>query len=212
VTSTGGPRWTPRSRECTSTGLRLRGRCRGRRRTQGARWNYKDRERRRDEPGDHAIGRSRGGLTTKTHALVDGHGRPLALIVSPGQAGDSLALPLLLAEVRVARHGPGRPRTTPRAVRGDKAYSSRGHRQLLRRRGIVAVIPEPADQRAHRRRRGSRGGRPVSHDAEDYKQRNVVERFFNRMKNWRGLASRYDKQALVYRGGVVLAAILDWLR
>jgi transposase len=212
VTSTGGPRWTPRSRECTSTGLRLRGRCRGRRRTQGARWKYKDRERRRDEPGDHAIGRSRGGLTTKTHALVDGHGRPLALIVSPGQAGDSLALPLLLAEVRVARHGPGRPRTTPRAVRGDKAYSSRGHRQLLRRRGIVAVIPEPADQRAHRRRRGSRGGRPVSHDAEDYKQRNVVERFFNRMKNWRGLASRYDKQALVYRGGVVLAAILDWLR
>ena len=83
---------------------------------------------------------------------------------------------------------------------------------MLRRRGIVAVIPEPADQAGHRKRRGSSGGRPVGYDTEDYKARNVVERFFNRMKNWRGLASRYDKHALVFRGSVVLAAILDWLR
>jgi putative transposase len=112
----------------------------------------------------------------------------------------------------VARPGPGRPRTTPTALRGDKAYSSRGARTLLRSRGIVTVIPEPADQAGHRKRRGARGGRPVGYDVEDYKSRNVVERFFNRMKNWRGLASRYDKHAVVYRGGVVLAAILDWLR
>jgi putative transposase len=97
-------------------------------------------------------------------------------------------------------------------VRGDKAYSSRGHRNLLRRRGIKAVIPEPSDQAGHRKRRGSRGGRPVSYDRQDYKGRNVVERFFNRMKHWRGLASRYDQNAIVYRGGVVLAAIIDWLR
>jgi transposase len=133
------------------------------------------------------------------------------LIVSPGQAGDSPALPRLLAQLRVERSGPGRPRTTPTVLRGDKAYSSRGHRALLRSRGIVAVIPEPADQTGHRKRKGARGGRPVGYDVEDYKGRNVVERFFNRMKNWRGLASRYDKHALVYRGGVVLAAILDWL-
>lgn len=120
-------------------------------------------------------------------------------------------LPGLLAQLRVERLGPGRPRTTPIALRGDKAYSSRGSRELLRSRGIVAVIPEPSDQAGHRKRRGSRGGRPVGYDVEDYKGRNVVERFFNRMKNWRGLASRYDKHALVYRGGVVLAAILDWL-
>ena len=121
-------------------------------------------------------------------------------------------LPRLLAELRVARGGPGRPRTTPDRLRGDKAYSSRGHRALLRSRGIVAVIPERADQAGHRKRRGSTGGRPVGYDREDYKNRNVVERFFNRMKNWRALASRYDKHALVYRGGVVLAAILDWLK
>jgi transposase len=143
---------------------------------------------------------------------VDGKGRALAIVVSPGQAGDSPVLPMLLAELRVHRSGPGRPRTTPAALRGDKAYSSRGHRSMLRRRGIAAVIPEPADQAGHRKRRGSRGDRAVGYDVEDYKQRNVVERFFNRMKNWRGLASRYDKHALVFRGSVVLAAILDWLR
>ena len=98
------------------------------------------------------------------------------------------------------------------SLRGDKAYSSRGHRAMLRSRGIKAVIPEPADQIGHRRRRGATGGRPVGLDVEDYKQRNVVERFFNRLKNWRGIASRYDKLATVFRGSVILAAIVDWLR
>lgn len=167
---------------------------------------------RRNEPGDHAIGRSRGGLTTKTHALVDGRGLPLVLAVTPGQANDSPALPALLAELRVPRLGPGRPRTTPELLRGDKAYSARGHRRNLRARGIKAVIPEPADQVGHRKNKGSRGGRPVSYDIEDYKHRNVVERCFGQLKNWRGIASRYDKHALVYRGGVVLAAITLWLR
>jgi transposase len=189
------------------------GRARGRRRAQGAPWNDKNPRRRQDEPDDHAIGRSRGGLTSKTHALVDGKGRLLCCSVSPGQAGDSPVLPELLAELRVNSHLPGRSRTTPISLCGDKAYSSRGHRALLRSRGIRAVIPEPADQVANRKRRGCAGGRPVSFDAEDYKHRNVVEqRFFNRMKNWRGLASRYDKLAVVFRGSVVLAAIVDWLR
>lgn len=121
-------------------------------------------------------------------------------------------LPMLLAELRVNSCRPGRPRTTPLSVRGDKAYSSRGHRDLLRSKGIKAVIPEPADQIANRKRKGAAGGRPVGLDVEDYKQRNVVERFFNRLKNWRGIASRYDKLAIVFRGSVILAAIIDWLR
>ena len=214
VSWTGECQWTRPQPAFISTVRPPRGACRGRRRTQGALSNYKDRRGRPDkpdEPADHAIGRSRGGWTTKTHALVDGNGRALVLIVSPGQAGDSPVLPKLLAELHVRRRGPGRPRTTPTALRGDKAYSSRGHRALMRERGIVAVIPEPADQAGHRRRRGSRGGRPVGYDAQDYKGRNVIERFFNRMKNWRALASRYDKYAQVYRGGVVLNAIIDWL-
>ena len=150
-------------------------------------------------------------MTTKTHAIVDGRGLPLVIGVTPGQAGDSPALKQLLAELRVPRQGRGRPRTTPDALRGDKAYSSRATRAVLRSRGITAVIPEPADQLGHRKNRGSRGGRPVDFDVEDYKGRNVVERSFNQLKNWRGLATRYDKHVLTYRGGVVLAAILLWL-
>lgn len=122
-----------------------------------------------------------------------------------------MCLPLL-AEIRVPRQGPGRPRTRPDAMLGDKAYSSRAIRAELRRRGVVAVIPEPRDQQGHRRRRGSKGGRPVGYDKSAYKGRNVVERAFNAVKNWRALATRYDKYALTYRGGVILAAILAWLR
>jgi len=211
VRSTGAARWTRRRRGFISTRRRLRGRrCRSHR-TRGARSNDKKSAPGGDEPGDHALGRSRGGLTTKTHAIVDGQGRPLVLAVTPGQAGDSPALPRLLAELRVARRGPGRPRTTPEALRADKAYSSRAHRTMLRGRGITAVIPERADQIQHRRNRGSRGGRPVDFDVEDYKNRNVVERGFNRLKQWRGIATRYDKHALTYRGGVVLGSITLWL-
>lgn len=121
-------------------------------------------------------------------------------------------LPALLAELRVPRLGRGRPRTTPDLLRGDKAYSARAPAGTCAPRGIKAVIPEPADQIGHRKNKGSRGGRPVSYDIEDYKHHNVVERCFNQLKNWRGIASRYDKRALVYRGGVVLAAVTLWLR
>jgi len=104
----------------------------------------------------------------------------------------------------------GRPRTRPDRVRADKAYSSRATRAYLRRRGITAVIPEPSDQVAHRQRRGSRGGRPPTFDSADYKHRNVIERSFNTVKQWRGLATRYDKLAIIYRGGAVLRAITVW--
>jgi len=114
--------------------------------------------------------------------------------------------------LRIDRTGRGRPRTRPERVRGDKAYSSRAIRRHLRERGIVAVIPEPSDQQGHRKRRGSHGGRPPTFDRNDYRGRNVVERGFCDLKQWRGLATRYDKLALTFRGGVVLKAIVTWLR
>jgi transposase len=146
------------------------------------------------------------------HLLVDGHGLPLVVLLTAGQAGDSPMLPHLLGELRVPRHGPGRPRTRPDAVLADKAYSARQHRAELRRRGIQAVIPEPSDQIRHRRNRGSAGGRPPAFDATRYRDRNVVERAFNQLKAWRGLATRYDKHARTYRGGLVLASALLWLK
>lgn len=190
---------------------RLRDRIYLPRPTQGARSNDKDLASRRDEPDDHAIGRSRGGLTTKTHAIVDGRGLPLVVAVTPGQAHDSPAMARLLGDLSIPRVGPGRPRRTPTILRADKAYSGRLNRELLQARGVTVVIPEKSDAIARRKARGARGGRPLDFDAEDYKNRNVVERAFNKLKNWRGIATRYDKHALVYRGGVVLASIMLWL-
>ena len=119
-------------------------------------------------------------------------------------------LPVLLAALEIPRIGPGRARTRPDALLADKAYSSHAHRALLRRRRIKAVIPEKADQTSHRKNKGSRGGRPVSFDRDAYKHRNAIERGFNTLKQWRGLASRYDKLAVNYRGGALLRAIVIW--
>ncbi|GGR10279.1 hypothetical protein GCM10010219_13650 [Streptomyces netropsis] len=95
---------------------------------------------------------------------------------------------------------------------GDKAYSSRAIRHLLRRRGIVATIPERHDQIANRRRRGTYGGRPPAFDKDIYRNRNEVERCFARLKQFRAIATRFDKLADRYRAGIVVAALILWLR
>ena len=133
------------------------------------------------------------------------------VLVSAGQTHDAPVFEHLLAHLRVERPGHGQPRTRPERLRADKAYSSRAIRSQLRRRGITAVIPQPSDQIAHRVRRGSRGGRPPGFDSLDYKGRNVIERGFNLTKQWRGLATRYDKLAIVYRAAAMLRAITIWL-
>lgn len=112
--------------------------------------------------------------------------------------------------IRVPRIGPGRPRVRPDHVLGDKGYSSKAIRTWLRRRGIAHTIPERADQIRNRAHRGSRGGRPPAFDREAYKHRNVVERCFNRLKQWRGIATRYDKTAESYEAAVTLASLLMW--
>ncbi len=134
------------------------------------------------------------------------------LVVTAGQANDSPMLPALLQGLRVPRVDVGRPRTTPDALLADKAYSSRGHREMLAARGITTVIPQPSDQVRHRLARGSAGGRPPSFDATRYRDRNVVERSYALMKQWRGLATRYDKHATIYRAAAVLHAVITWCR
>jgi transposase len=159
-----------------------------------------------------ALGRSRGGLTTKVHLACDGRGLPLAVVVTPGNVNDSTVFDAVLDAVRVPRAGAGRPRRRPDAVIADKAYSSRAIRQALRRLGVRAVIPERADQKANRQRRGKAGGRPPAFDRELYKARNVVERCFGRLKQFRAIATRFDKLAARYKAGVHLAALILWLR
>jgi transposase len=132
-------------------------------------------------------------------------------VLTPGQAADSPRFIPVMDKIRV--RGPvGRPRTRPAAAAGDKAYSSRANRAYLRRRHIKAVIPEKADQAANRKKKGRRGGRPVSHDTELYKDRNTVERCINKFKEWRGLATRYDKTPESYKAGLHLRGSIIWLR
>lgn len=133
-------------------------------------------------------------------------------MVTGGQRHDSPVLAWVLEDIKVPRLGPGRPRTRPEVVIADKAYSNGANRRMLRERGITAVIPLKSDEIAARQRRGPGGGRPPAFDAQTYKDRNVIERAFSLFKQWRALATRYDKLATVYRGGVVLAAIITWLR
>ena len=164
----------------------------------------------RDHP-DEALGRSRGGLTTKVHLAVDGAGRPLAVLVTAGQRHESTQLGPLLDAIRVPRPGRGRPRKRPEHLIADRGYAYRTCRGLLRRRGIAHTIPERVDQQAARARRGARGGRPPGFDPVRYRQRNVVERCVSRLKQHRAVATRYDKRAASYHTWLLLAALLIWL-
>ncbi|MFE5796179.1 IS5 family transposase [Streptomyces sp. NPDC056503] len=159
---------------------------------------------------NQALGRSRGGLTSKLHLAVDGLGRPLALVLTGGNTNDCTRFTAVMDAIRVPRSGPGRPRIRPDHVLGDKGYGSQAIRAWLRLRGIGHTIPERADQIANRLRRGSLGGRPVAFGRQLCKCRNVVEHCFNRLKQWRGLATRYDKTAASYHAAVTLASLLMW--
>jgi len=157
---------------------------------------------------EEALGRSRGGLTTKVHLACDGRGRPVSVVLTPGQRHDSTQLGPVLDAIRVPRpQGRGRPRRRPDRVIADKGYSYPTCRRLLRQRGIKHTIPERRDQR---RRRRAKRGRPLAFDCVTYTRRNVIERCINKLKQWRGIATRYEKRALNYRAMVVIAAILIW--
>ena len=157
------------------------------------------------EPPDHALGRSRGGLTTKVHILADASCTPVLALTGPGQGGDNPMLAPLVTLI-----DPGSRRDF--RLLADKAYSHPSTRAYLRAKGIKHTIPERSDQIARRKAKGSKGGRPPGFDAEVYKLRNTVERAMNRLKQWRGLATRYDKYATTYRGGITLAMIIATYR
>jgi len=131
------------------------------------------------------------------------------VVLTPGQRHDSTQLEPLLDAIRVPRPGGrGRPRKRPDRLIADKGYSYERCRKLLRRRGIAHTIPERGDQRA---RRAGKPGRRPAFDKDTYRRRNVVERCVNRLKQWRGIATRFEKRAANYRAMLVVASLMIWL-
>jgi transposase len=147
-----------------------------------------------------ALGRSQGGFSTKIHLRAEGKGKPMTILITAGQRHEQTVFAPLMETGAVKRAGRGRPRIRPKRVVGDKGYSSTTIRHYLRRRGIGAVIP----RRSNERRRGR-------FDKTAYRQRQVAERLVNRLKQFRRIATRYEKRGVYYRGMLTLAAILLWL-
>ena len=158
------------------------------------------------------LGRSRGGLSTKLHLAVDGRGLPMSVILTPARTATTPSCCRCSTRSRCPAKGPGRPRSRPEAVLADKAYSHPSTRAALRKRGIRFTSPERSDQIARRQAKGPRGGRPPAVDLAEYKNRNVVERCFNRLKQFRDFATRYAKRAAYYRAEIIIAATILWLR
>jgi putative transposase len=138
-----------------------------------------------NEPADHAIGRSRGRMTTKIHALADTARAPVTMVLTAGQSSDNpQLLPLVESHKTVDR--------SPFRLLGDKAYSHPSTRRQLRTLSIPHTIPGRTDQIERRKAKGSAGGRPPAFGKDVYRERNTIERGFNRLKHWRAIPTRYD--------------------
>ena len=143
----------------------------------------------RGERAAEAIGRSKGGLTTKIHATVDALGNPTGFALTPGQAHDLEGADALLPEIKAG------------AVIADKAFDAEERvLEPLERAGKAAVIPPKANRKE-----------PRPYDKDLYKTRHLIENFFARLKQFRAIATRYDKRAKHFLAAIHLAAVIIWL-
>jgi len=143
-----------------------------------------------EKKGDaiQAVGRSRGGRTSKIHALADHLGRPVAFTLTPGNIADISVAKDLIETV-----------PTPQRLLADKAYDADSLRNWLKARRVQAVIPSNATRRT-----------PYPLDRIAYKRRNLIERLFCRLKDWRRIATRYDRTARNFLSALALAATLSF--
>jgi transposase len=150
---------------------------------------------------DEALGYSRGGYSTKVHLKAEGGGNPLAVVLTPGQRHELTVAERLLRLGAIRRRGRGRPRVRAARAVGDKGYSSRRLRQHLRCRGVRHTIPHKTNEQ---------GGGPF--DRALYRLRHKVENLINRCKQYRSLATRYDKRGDTFRTLWVIACTILWLK
>ena len=158
------------------------------------------------EPQDHALGRSRGGFTSKFHLVTDGNGLPLAVETSAGERHDSTMFEAALEAVVGIPRRVGRPRRRPGRVAGDKGYSYAWIRDWLRAHAIGAVIPQRDDQRANHK------GRPLAFDKDAYRRRSVIEQCIGWLKECRRVLTRYEKLAINFLAMLKLAIVQRYLR
>ena len=155
------------------------------------------------EPADHALGRSRGGFTTKIHLLCDRHGHPLHVHLTAGQTHESQALETLL-EGAVVRGEEADEPLRPVRLAGDKGFRADWIDEYLLAEGITPVIPSKSNE--------DRDARPVAFDRAAYRERNVIERLIGWLKESRRIFTRFEKSATNYLGMLKLAFIHRYLR
>lgn len=135
------------------------------------------------------LGRSCGGFSSKIHAKVDAFGMPLRIIVTAGQAADIKHAEALIGE------------DICEDLLADRGYDSDAFRDALMGKGIRPVIPGKKNRLE-----------PIEYDRHTYKERNGIERFFGRLKEYRRIATRYDKTTVMFKAGIVIACIFMWLK
>jgi len=136
------------------------------------------------------IGRTKGGLNSKLHAVCDGYGRPLIMLLSEGQTSDFKGAASMLAALPRARD-----------LLGDKGYDAGWFRQALAERGIAACIPSKSNRKI-----------PIEHDRKLYRQRHKIENMFGRLKDWRRVHTRYDRCAHTFMSAICIAAtVIFWI-
>ena len=158
-----------------------------------------------EEPEDHALGRSRGGFTTKIHILCDGNGLPLHFHLTAGQTHESAVLDeLLIGADASLLDEDGERIAWPFALGGDKGYRAAWIDEYLLKLGINPVIPSKENE--------DRDARPVEFDKEAYRRRNIVERLIGWLKESRRIFSRFEKTAKNFGGMLTLAFIRQYLK
>jgi len=149
------------------------------------------------DPADEALGRSKGGFSTRLHVRCEGKGKPVVFELTPGEQHECVVFERLMEGGAIKKSGRGRPRRLPFRVAANKAYSTKRIRGYLARRGIGITIPRKRNEK-HRGK----------FDKEAYRKRNRVERLINRLKQYRRIATRYEKRAANYKACLLVAAIL----